>query len=443
MPDRPHSAGRTGGPELILSTVETQIIREVNSSNQQTEQPTLESREPSSVCIIVENLPVPVDRRVWCEARALRDAGYVVSVICPKGKKSCTASYELLDGIHIYRHRAWEASTAVGYLLEYSWALAAELYLILKVFSHRRFRVLHGCNPPDTIFLLGLILKPFGVRFIFDHHDLAPEVLEAKFGSGNGLLRALIRLAEKCSFRVANVSIATNDSFKEVAVTRGGKRPEQVFVVRNCPDLTTLRREPPRPEIKHGRALLVVYVGFMGQQDGLDLLLESIEHIVKREKRQDTHFVLVGGGTMLPKLQAMVAEKELAPFVTFAGQVPHEEVVMYLSNADVGVAPDPKTPMNDNSTMIKIFEYMAFRLPVVLFDLKEGRRTAGPAALYAAPNDPIDFANQVSRLLSCSELRQQLGACGRKRIEESLNWETEKMTLLRAYSAVLQAHKIA
>jgi glycosyltransferase involved in cell wall biosynthesis len=249
----------------------------------------------------------------------------------------------------------------------------------------------------------------------------------------------LIRLAEKCSFRVANVSIATNDSFKEVAVIRGGKRTERVFVVRNCPDLTTLHREPASPEIKRGRPLLVVYVGFMGQQDGLGLLLESIEHIVKREKRQDTHFVLVGGGTMLPRLRAIVAEKELDPFVTFTGQVPHAEVVKYLSNADVGVAPDPKTPMNDNSTMIKIFEYMAFELPVVLFDLKEGRRTAGSAALYASPNDPIDFANQISRLLGSRELRQQLGACGRRRIEESLNWETEKMALLRAYTAAVQS----
>jgi glycosyltransferase involved in cell wall biosynthesis len=250
----------------------------------------------------------------------------------------------------------------------------------------------------------------------------------------------LTRLAEKCSFRVAKVSIATNESFKEVAVARGGKRPEEVFVVRNCPDLTAFRRGPVRPEIKHGKPLLVVYVGFMGQQDGLDLLLESIEHIVKREKRQDTHFLFIGKGTMLPALQEMAAKKELDRFVTFTGQVPHDEVVNYLSNADVGVAPDPKTPMNDNSTMIKIFEYMALGLPVVLFDLKEGRRTAGPAALYAKPNEPVDFANQMNRLLDSAELRRQLGACGRKRIEENMNWEVEKISLLQAYTAALQVN---
>jgi glycosyltransferase involved in cell wall biosynthesis len=412
----------------------------MNSFDQQNKLPRTKRSGPTPVCIVVENLPVPVDRRVWSEARALRDAGYAVYVICPKGKNSSAASYEMLDGIHIYRHRAWEGSNPIGYLLEYALALTAELYLSLKVFARTRFRILHACNPPDTGFLLGLVLRPFGVRFIFDHHDLSPELFEAKFGKGNGLLRALTRLAEKCSFRVADASIATNESFKEVAITRGGKRSEQVFVVRNCPDLTTLHRGPLRAELKYGKPLLVVYVGFMARQDGLDLLLDAIEHIVKHERRRDTHFVLIGGGTMLPELRALVAKKELSPFVTFTGQVPHEEVVHYLSNADVGVAPDPKTPMNDNSTMIKIFEYMAFELPVVLFDLKEGRNVAGPAALYASPNDPVEFANQLTRLLDNRELRQQLGACGRKRIEESLNWEAEKMTLLRAYSAVLQAN---
>jgi glycosyltransferase involved in cell wall biosynthesis len=377
---------------------------------------------------------------VWSEARTLRDAGYVVSVICPKGTGSCTASYEFLDGIHIYRHRAWEASNSIGYVLEYAWALVAELYLVMKVFRRFRFRILQGCNPPDDIFLLGLILRPLGVRFIFDHHDLAPEVFEAKFGRADGLFYRLARLAEKCSFRLSKVSIATNESFKEVAVTRGGKRPEEVFVVRNCPDLTTVKRGASRPEIKQEKPFLVVYVGFMGQQDGLDLLIEAVEHIVKQQGRQDTRFLLIGKGSMLPTLREMVERKELVNYVTFTGQVPHEEVVSYLSNADVGVAPDPKTPMNDNSTMIKIMEYMALGLPVVLFDLKEGRRTAGPAALYAKPNDPIDFANQVNRLLDSSELRRQLGTSGRKRIEESLNWKAESARLLQAYSTALQAN---
>jgi glycosyltransferase involved in cell wall biosynthesis len=395
-------------------------------------------RIATAVCIVVENLPVPLDRRVWKEACALRDAGYRVSVICPKGS-GFSAGYETLDGIEIYRHRAWEASGIAGYLLEYSVALAAEFLLALKIFARTRFRILQACNPPDTIFLIGLLLKPLGVRFIFDQHDLGPELFEAKFGKHSGPLYRLARLFELCSYRVASTCIVTNESFREFAITRGGKRPESVFVVRNCPDLTTFRRLQLRVGNKFGRSLLVVYVGFMGKQDGLDLLLDSIEHIVKRENRQDTHFLLVGGGDVLPELQEVIAKKNLAPFVTLTGQVSHDEVATYLSHADVGVAPDPKNAMNDNSTMIKIFEYMAFGLPVVLFDLKEGRRTAASAALYARCNDPIDFANQISTLLNSRELREKLGGCGRKRIEESLNWDIEKAVLLEAYSAALQS----
>ena len=401
----------------------------------------MKKRIVTAVCIVVENLPVPLDRRVWKEACALRDAGYRVSVICPKGK-GFSAGYEALDGIEIYRHRAWEASGIAGYFLEYSVALAAEFYLALKVFARTRFRILQACNPPDTIFLIGLLLKPLGVRFIFDQHDLGPELFEAKFGKRSGLLYRLARLFELCSYRVASTCIVTNESFRDIAIARGGKRAESVFVVRNCPDLTTFRRSQLRVGNKFGRSLLVVYVGFMGTQDGLDLLLDSIEHIVKRENRQDTHFLLVGGGTVLSELQEVIAKKHLAAFVTVTGQVSHDEVATYLSHADVGVAPDPKNAMNDNSTMIKIFEYMAFSLPVVLFDLKEGRRTAGPAALYAVPNDPVDFANQIARLLNSEELRQELGEYGRKRIEERLNWETEKVSLLRAYETALQSDHV-
>jgi glycosyltransferase involved in cell wall biosynthesis len=396
------------------------------------------SKKPTAVCIVVENLPVPLDRRVWREACALRDAGYRVSVICPKGK-GFSKSFEALEGIEIHRHYAFEASSAPGYLLEYGWALAAELFLTLKVWARTRFRILQACNPPDTIFLIAWLLKPLGVRFIFDQHDLGPELFEAKFGKRSGLLYRLARFFERCSFRVADISIATNESFKEVAVTRGGKDPKNVFVVRNCPDLGKFRRPEGLIANKFGRSLLVTYVGFMGTQDGLDLLLESIEHIVKHENRQDTHFVLIGGGTVISDLEAIVRRKKLEDYVTLTGQVSHDEVAAYLSNGDLGVAPDPKNAMNDNSTMVKILEYMAFSLPVVLFDLKEGRNIAGPAALYAEPNDPIDFANQITKLLDCGELRQKLGSSGRKRIEEKLNWEVERKSLLQAYGAALQS----
>jgi glycosyltransferase involved in cell wall biosynthesis len=387
---------------------------------------------------VVENLPVPVDRRVWKEACALRDAGFRVSVVCPIGTGPSKPSYQNLDGIDIYRHLRWEASSMAGYLLEYSLALAAECYLTLRVFARTRFRILQACNPPDTIFIIALLLRPFGVRFIFDHHDLAPELYESKFGNGTGLFYRLTRLLEFCSFRVAKVCIATNESFKEIAVTRGRKRPEDVFVVRNCADLATVGRQPLPPKVTVAKPLLVVYVGFMGSQDGLPLLVESIEHIIRQENRKDTHFVLVGGGTELPMLRALVGGRGLDPFVTFTGQVPYEDVATYLSSADIGVAPDPKTPMNDKSTMIKILEYMAYALPVVLFDLKEGRRIAESAALYASPDDAIDFAEKIIRLLNSESLRRELGELGRRRVEDRLNWDVEKVSLLDAYERALE-----
>lgn len=393
-------------------------------------------QKPIAVCIIVENLPVPFDRRVWQEARALREAGYRVSVICPKGR-GFERSRETQDGIEIYRHRIWEASSPLGYLIEYKWALAAEFYLALKIYARTRFRILHACNPPDTVFLIGLFFKLFGVRFIFDHHDLSPELYLAKFGRRD-LFYPLVSLAERLTLKTADVSLATNQSYREVAITRGGMRPERVFVVRSCPDLKTIRRGPAQPELKQGKNYLVVYLGVMGPQEGLDLLLESISYIVERQNRRDTLFVLIGAGTELPRLKVLVTRKGLDSVVRFTGRIPDDELAAYLSTADVCVAPDPANPMNDKSTMNKILEYMAFGRPVVLYDLTEGRRSAGEAALYARPNDPVDFAEQILILLDAEPLRRKLGDYGRRRIEESLNWEMEKRALLEAYVTALK-----
>jgi glycosyltransferase involved in cell wall biosynthesis len=389
----------------------------------------------TGVCIIIENLPVPVDRRVWQEARALRDAGYRVSVICPKAR-GFERSRETLEGIEIYRYRIWEASGPLGYFVEYTMALAAQFRLALRVYARTRFRILQACNPPDTIFLVGLFFKLFGVRFIFDHHDLNPELYEAKFGRRDFGYR-LVCWAERQTFRTADVSIATNVSYREVARVRGNMPAKRIFVVRSCPDLSKIRKSAAQPELKEDRRFLVVYLGVMGPQDGLELLLESIDSIVHRSQRQDILFVLIGSGTELPRLKALAAEKGLESLVRFPGHLSDEEVAAYFSTAEVGVAPDPATPMNDKSTMNKILEYMAFGLPVVLFDLTEGRRSAAGAALYARPNDPEDFAREILKILDSESLRRELGACARRRIEESLNWESEKRSLLEAYATAL------
>jgi glycosyltransferase involved in cell wall biosynthesis len=390
-----------------------------------------------SVLIVVENLPVPFDRRVWQEARALAEAGYRVSIICPKSR-GFEKSRETLEGIEIYRHALWEAASPLGYLVEYTWALAAQLWLAVRVYARTRFRIMHACNPPDLMFLVALVFKLFGVRFIFDHHDLSPELWEAKFGNRRGLFHWLLCLAEQLTFCTADVSIATNESYREVALTRGKMPPDRVFIVRSSPDLARIRHEPPQMELKRGRPFLVLYLGTMGPQEGVDLMLQSAEHIIKKRGRRDVSFVFIGGGSEIPRLKAQAAASGIEPFVNFTGRISDDELAQYLSTADVCVAPDPKNPMNDKSTMNKILEYMAYARPVVLFDLTEGRRSAGNAALYARPNDPIDFAEQILKLLDSEPLRHQLGELGRRRIEKELNWEIEKKTLLAAYKAVLK-----
>ncbi len=389
-----------------------------------------------AVCIIVENLPLPFGRRTWQEAYTLTEAGYRVSVICPKGR-GFEKSRETIDGIEIYRHRLWEASGPFGYLFEYAWALVSEFCLALKVYRRTRFRVLHATNPPDTLFLIALFFKLFGVRFIFDHHDLNPELFEAKFGK-RGLLYRLVCLAERLTYRTATISIATNQSYREIAIRRGGMPPDRVFIVRSCPDLKNIRPQPPDPALKEGKAYLVVYVGVMGPQDGLDLLLESVEYILRSANRGDVMFAIVGAGTELPLLKEIAARKGLGSHVRFTGRIPDAELAAYLSTADLGVAPDPKNPMNDVSTMNKILEYMAYGRPQVIYDLTEGRRSAEDAALYAQPNDPVDFAKQILTLIDSEELRRTLGERGRKRIEQLLNWDIEKRALLKAYATALE-----
>jgi glycosyltransferase involved in cell wall biosynthesis len=357
-------------------------------------------------------------------------------VICPK-RGEYTRSYEALEGIEIYRHSLPEAAGRFGYLVEYPWALMAEFALALKVCLRTRFRLIHACNPPDTIFLIARFFKLVGVRFLFDHHDLNPELFEAKFGKREGIFYRMLCLAERMSYRTADVSIATNESYREVAVARGRMKPERVFVVRSSPDPAVLFRRDPKPELRRGRRFLVAYLGVMGPQEGVHLLLEAIGHIVAWRGAGDVSFVLIGGGPELPRLKSLAREKGLDPLVHFAGRVPDEDLAVYLSTADVCVAPDPKNPMNDQSTMNKVLEYMAFGRPVVLFDLTEGRRAAGDAALYARPNDPEDFARQIVTLLDSEALRQKLGDAGRLRVETELNWEKEKCELLKAYEVAL------
>ena len=383
------------------------------------------------ILIVVENLPVPFDRRVWQEATALSAAGATVSVICPKGGRA-EAGYELLDGIAIYRHPLPQAGGALGYFMEYTLALAWQFALAWRVFLTRGFDALHACNPPDTIFLIGRLFKLFGRRFVFDHHDLSPELYEAKFGRRD-LLWRLLSWLERATYRTADIAIATNDSYRAIAMTRGGMAAERVFVVRSGPNLARLKPVPPVPSWKRGRRFLIGYVGVIGRQEGVEYLLRAMRHIVHTAGRQDVQVALAGDGPDLPRLRALAREWGLADYVTFAGRIPDAALLGLLSTAEVCVNPDEHNPMNDLSTMNKVLEYMALSKPIVQFDLKEGRRSAGEASLYARANDALDLAGKLLELLANPEMRAHMGRIGRARIETELAWSHQVPKLIEAY----------
>jgi glycosyltransferase involved in cell wall biosynthesis len=350
------------------------------------------------VLILVENLPSPFDRRVWQEASTLRDAGYLVSIICPTGK-GYDKKYEQIENIDIWRYQLpAEAEGALGYLIEYSAALFWTFLLSFRILFSRGFDVVHACNPPDLFFLIGNFFKLFGKKFVFDHHDANPELYEAKFGRRDFLWKAMC-LLERLTFRFADVSIATNNSYRRIAVDRGGMPPERVFVVRSGPSLERLKIVPPQEGLRQGKKYLVGYVGVMGRQEGIDLLLQSAAHLVHQVGRKDIHFGLVGGGTSLEEMRALAISLGVEDYVTFTGRVPDADLLAMLNTADVCVNPDVANEMNDISTMNKIMEYMSLGKPIVQFDLTEGRFSAQDASLYAKRNDPVDFAAKIVELV--------------------------------------------
>jgi glycosyltransferase involved in cell wall biosynthesis len=385
------------------------------------------------ILFIVENLPSPFDRRVWQEATTLHQNGYQVAIICPTGK-GYEEKYECLDGIHIYRHPLPpEAEGALGYALEYGVALYWEFYLSFKVLFSHGFDAIHACNPPDLIFLVGGFFKFFfHKKFLFDHHDINPELYEAKFGRRDFFYRLML-LCERLTFKTADRSIATNESYKQIAIERGGMHPDKVTVVRSGPKLDRLKIIEPVLALKKGRKHLVGYVGVMGKQEGIDYLLRALHYIVEHKNRTDVHFGLVGGGTELTSLQAYAKALGIEDYVTFTGRVSDQQMLEMLNTADVCVNPDVANEMNDKSTMNKIMEYMALAKPIVQFDLSEGRFSAQEASLYARRNDTKDLAEKILLLLDDQVKRKAMGDFGRNRIITELEWKFEEPKLLEAY----------
>ncbi|NID12289.1 glycosyltransferase family 4 protein [Fibrivirga algicola] len=393
------------------------------------------------ILIIVENLPVPFDRRVWQEATTLREAGAEVSIICPQ-MKGYTKPFEQLEGIDIYRHPLpVEASGALGYLVEYSTSIFWWYWYCLKIFAKKRFHVIHGCNPPDLIFTVAVFFKLFGVKYVFDHHDINPELYIAKYGRKDFFYHLMIWF-ERLTFKTADYSIATNESYKEIAIRRGKMAPDRVTVVRSGPKLERLKLGPGDQNAKKGRTHLVGYLGVISDQEGIDLLLMTIEKVVA--KRQDVQFAIVGGGTGLQEMVDLAKSMGLSDYVDFYGRVSDSVMLDVLNAADVCVNPDKPTEMNNLSTMNKIMEYMALKKPIVQFDLKEGRFSAEEASLYVSGSDVQEFADKINYLLDNPEVRTYMGEYGYDRVISKLSWNYERVKLLALYNKVLmpkEAHQ--
>jgi glycosyltransferase involved in cell wall biosynthesis len=384
------------------------------------------------ILIVVENLPVPLDRRVWLEATSLRNAGYEVSIISPMGR-GWDAPYEVIEGVHIYRHAMpVEAHSGIrAYVREYSHAIWHWFRLARLVWKRRPFDAIQGCNPPDLVFLLALFYRRRGVRYMFDHHDVSPELYEAKFRK-RGPIYHLMRILERISFKVADVSMATNDSFRDIAINRGDKHSRDVFTVRSAPRVEHFLPAAGDQTYRKGARTLIGYVGAIGQQEGMDLLVRAADHLVNT-LAASVHFLIIGFGPARRDMVRDVADHGLDAYFTFAGPLYDCDLLAALNAIDIGVAPDPKNPMNDISTMNKVMEYMTLEKPVVQFDLTEGRVSAMQSSLYATGNCPVHFARQIDKLMNDSALRQQMGQSGRQRVIKELSWAHSEPQLLAAY----------
>jgi glycosyltransferase involved in cell wall biosynthesis len=391
------------------------------------------------VLIIVQNLPVPFDRRVWLECRALVSAGYEVSVVCPKGKGD--PAYEVIDDVRLYKYRPYApGGSKLSFVTEYVYSFLATARGVLKARRRGRFAVMQACNPPDIFWPIALVLRAIDrTKFVFDHHDLCPELFQSRFPDGPSMpYRGLLAL-ERRTHRTADHVISTNDSYRAIAINRSGKAPADVTVVRTGPDPEKLKRGLQDPDLRRGRKFLAAYIGVMGPQDGVDIVVRAADIVVHELGREDIAFTIIGAGDCFDELVALRDELRLGGHVEFTGRAPDDLVKKILSTADVGLSPDPKNPLNDVSTMNKTMEYMSFELPVVAFDLRETRVSAGAAAVYVEPNDVHQYAQAIVDLADDAAARAQLAKIGRARVEEELAWEFQARAYLDVYERLTGA----
>ena len=387
------------------------------------------------VLIVVQNLSVPRDRRVWAESMALKGSGHRVRVICPRG--SDEPSHEEIDGVEIHRYAPPpQTSGVLSFVIEFVYCWVRTLHLAVRLYRDRPFDVIQACNPPDTYFALAWRFRHRGVRFVFDQHDLCPELYISRFERPSPLLHRALLALERLTYRTADHVISTNESYRETAIRRGHLAGTQVTVVRNGPDTQRMCRGAARPELRRGRAHLCCWVGVMGPQDGLDVLVESIEHYVHHMGRSDCTFALLGTGDAFDDVARMVEARGLGEFVQMPGWTFDGDLRAYLSTADIGLCADPPSPFNDVSTMNKTMEYMAFALPMVAFDLQETRVSAGVSACYVEGGDATGFARAIAALLDDPDRRACMGRSGRERAVQQLDWLHQVPAYLAVYDGL-------
>lgn len=395
-------------------------------------------RRREGVLIIVQNLSVPRDRRVWLECQALVAAGRRVSVICPQGDGEARA--EDLDGVRIHRYPSPPTTTgAASFVWEFAYCWLRTLVLALRIWLSHPFEAIQACNPPDTYWLLALLFRPLGVRFVYDQHDLCPELYESRFANPSPALHRALLLLERCTYRSADHVIATNETYRSRAIGRGRVDPDRVTVVRNGPRTDRLRPGPEVPELRRGRRHLACYVGVMGPQDGVELIVHAAAHYVRVLGRDDCSFALLGSGDCHQDLVELVASLGLEDIVSLPGWADDAQLTAYLSTASVGLSPDPMSSFNDASTMNKTMEYMAFGLPVVAFDLRETRISAQDAAMYVPPNDTDKFARTIADLLDDDALRSRMRVAGRDRAVSELDWRHQVPAYVALYERLLHS----
>ena len=404
--------------------------------------------------MFVENA-FPNDTRVKNEADALTAAGYSVTVVGMR--KKLQPFSEVVDGVQVYRiprlelfnktplenptffQRVWtKLKSLLGYVSEYVYFTSACFAMSIYVWFKHGFDVIHAHNPPDTLFLVALPYKLLGKKYSFDHHDLCPELYRSRYGAGNDFLARMLQLVEWGNLKLADVTIATNESYKQIQMERGGRKPESIFIVRNGPNRTRMTAVAPSERLRKMDRKILCYIGSLNPQDGVDYLLRSLKHLVYDLNRKDFYCVIIGNGDSLQDLRDLSAQLKLDSYVELTGYISDRELQEYLSASDICMDPDPSSPLNDVSTWIKVMEYMAYGKPIVSFDLKETRFSAQDAGLFVPCNDEMAFAKATATLMDDPERRAKMGKFGRERVENELQWSVVSKNLIAAYASLWQ-----